>query len=110
MSNYGNAEAAQFLLSANLTAFESKDYDAAYHFLAAALHHAQAYCAFDRLTLIGETARQQSTSIDENSPDYHHSTISAATRGHENIFRRLASQADTASSMVKAKAARAKLE
>lgn len=97
------AEAYNYLVSANATAFAEGDFDAAYHALAAALHLAQSLRDCDRLDDVQQIASRQAESIDVDNPEYHHSTQSASKRGNKSIFANLASQAHTASNMAKAK-------
>lgn len=90
-------EILAILQNRNEKAFESGNFDAAYHLLAASLHTAQAINDADKLAAISQTALLQAEKIDAEHPEYHHSSKSARTRGNGNIFKNLAKQADTAS-------------
>jgi hypothetical protein len=83
------------LMAINQDAFSAKLFDTAYHSLAAALHCARTLGSDQQLGEIEKTARDQIAWIDQNEPEYEHSTISASRRSHKSVFVTLAQQADT---------------
>ncbi len=95
-----SAKVYSLLEKANLAAFDSADYDKAYHLLASLLHFAQSMGNSGKLKEISETALIQAERIDLLCPDYHHSTSSSASRGNGNIFVSLSAQATTASKII----------
>lgn len=97
------ADVYSFLEKANHDAFNSADYDKAYHVLASLLHFAQSMGNVSKLKEVSETAKIQAEQIDALSPEYHHSTQNSASRGNGNIFVSLASQAGTACKIINSK-------
>ena len=83
------------LIAIQREAMATRQYGAAYHALAAALHLAQNADDERRLTDVAALAADALAFIDRHAPDYEHSTRSAATRGHVGIFGQLAQQART---------------
>ncbi len=84
------------LIDINKQAFDAGLYDAAYHALMSALHCAAELKSNEPLIKVRTIATEQIKWIDENEPDYEHST-SSALKHHlpESIFTRMAIQADT---------------
>jgi len=97
------AEVYSFLEKTNHDAFDSADYDKAYHVLASLLHFAQSMGNASKLKEVSETATIQAEQIDALSPEYHHSTQNSASRGNGNIFVSLSSQAETACKIIRSK-------
>ncbi len=87
------------LMAANEDAFAAGLYNAAYHALAAALHCARQLQDDESLARVKDTASTQLHWIDENAPDYEHSSRSAEVRGHDSVFYMLARQAATSVDM-----------
>jgi hypothetical protein len=74
-------------------AFDAGRYDVAYHTLAAALDCAEEEGNVEQISAVEHAANEQLRFIDQHAPDYHHSTVSAASRGHTSIFKGLSKQA-----------------
>lgn len=90
------------LIAINQEAFGNGLYDAAYHALASALHCAKELEANELLHNISRLAKEQIAWIDQNLPEYHHSSQSARDRNASfkntpstNIFAHLSMQAET---------------
>jgi hypothetical protein len=80
------------LVTLSQDAFAAQLYNTSYHALAAALHCARVLPDDATLERIGALAEQQLAVIDNQDPDYEHSSAAAARRGHDNIFSLLARQ------------------
>ncbi len=83
------------LMAVNQDAFAAGLYNAAYHALAGALHCARQLQDDDGLARVKDAATTQLHWIDQNAPDYEHSSQSAQVRGHDSVFYLLARQAAT---------------
>ncbi len=81
------------LMAANEDAFAAGLFNAAYHALAGALHCARQLQDEAALRRVRDAAGEQLVWIDQNAPDYEHSSQSAEVRGHDSIFYLLARQA-----------------
>lgn len=82
-------------MALNKEAFATRSFDAAYHFLAAALHLAVDEKNERGLMEVEAAAIEQLAWLNEYCSSCNHSTISASTRGQESIFSMLARQANT---------------
>ncbi len=83
------------LIVINEEQFNARLFNAAYHALASAMHCANQLDQDDLLINISQIANKQIAWIDENYPDYEHSTRSAARRKLPSIYKALAIQAET---------------
>jgi hypothetical protein len=83
------------LLTINETLFESKQYEAAYHILAAALHCARDERNADYLLSTSKIANQQGHWLDDNVPNHPLGTQAAVGRGGTNLYLMLCHQAET---------------
>ncbi len=82
------------LLTINEEAFNAGYFDVAYYALMSALHCAEFMETDEPLLKVNHIAKKQIAWIDQNHPDYHHSTRSASKRHQPmSIFSTLASQA-----------------
>ncbi len=82
------------LMEINQETFEAGEYNATYHALMSALYLANQVGAEAPLMEIRKRALEQQAWIDQNSPEYEHSTPSTAKRGIlETVFVRLSKQA-----------------
>lgn len=81
------------LLKLDHDAFTTGHYSVAYHLLAAALHCAVDDNNLENLARVNTMAAEHLAWIDANAPEYEHSTLSAAARGHGSIYAMLARQA-----------------
>lgn len=81
------------LMAVSREAFSARLFNVAYHALTAALHCARTLPTDDALHEVERVATEQLAWIDQNAPEYEHSTQSAAQRNHESIFLVLAHQA-----------------
>jgi hypothetical protein len=77
----------------NQESFDALLFDAAYHALAGALHCARKLEADQPIIEIAALAKEQLYVIDQQHPEYEHSTRSALERNHESIFLVLSKQA-----------------
>ena len=85
----------------NCLAFEGEGFDIAYHALMAAIHCGQTLGDVEYLAEAERLARNQLLYIDTHSPEYRHSTKSAASRAHVSVFETAAIQARAKISMLK---------
>jgi hypothetical protein len=83
----------QQFLDHNAQAFVGRQFQVAYHALAAAMHCAQALREHHLLAEVQRRAEQQGRWIDTETPDHHLSSRSAQVRGHTSIFASLVKQA-----------------
>ncbi len=83
----------QRFMALNQETFEARQFGVAYHALAAACHCAQTLQNEAFLAEIASRATQQLAWIDENVPNYEHSSGSARARRHTSIFAMPAKQA-----------------
>ncbi len=84
----------------NKKAFSIQQFDAAYHFLAGALHCARQLESDEPLTNVKTLATDEIAWIDEHAPGYEHSTQSVKTRHQsKGIYQHLADQAEAALKM-----------
>ncbi len=81
------------LMAVNQAAFAARLFNVAYHALAAALHCARQLPDDQSLHAVERVAREQLAWIDQNAPEYEHSSASAAERNHDSFFLVLARQA-----------------
>jgi hypothetical protein len=98
MSNVSNL--SERLLAVNEEAFGLRQYNTAYHALAAALHCARYEMDEAVLAEVARRAAAQLKEIDSADPAYEHSTATAHRRGHESIFHLLERQARMGSKIV----------
>ena len=83
------------LIVINKEAYNAQLFDAAYHALASALHCTQDLELDQPLADVAKLAKEQLSEIDQQHPEYEHSTRSASERNHESIFFTLSRQAET---------------
>ena len=81
------------LMDLNRSAFDAGEYDVAYHILMAALHCGESLGDASAVERVEQVATGQLESIDASAPEYQHSTVSAAKRGHVSIYRMAATHA-----------------
>ena len=78
------------------SAREAGQYEVAYHALCALLHAAEAMDDEATCQLVEQRAYECRDWIDRHAPEHKLSTPSAASRGHESIFRQLTVTAESA--------------
>ncbi len=88
------------LIAVNQDAFVMGLFNAAYHALAGALHCARELQDADAIKHVKDIATVQLVWIDQNAPEYEHSTRSAQTRGNDSIFGLLVRQAAASADLV----------
>ncbi len=81
------------LMTINEEAFAMHSFNVAYHTLDAALNCALQLDDEAAIQRVKDIAIAQLSWIDQNAPNYKHSTPSALVRGHESVFHTLALQA-----------------
>jgi hypothetical protein len=81
-------------MTINRDAFAEGLFNVAYHALMAALYCARLLPSEEPMREVERIAAEQLIWIDQNAPDYEHSTLSAAARKHDSIFLVLARQAE----------------
>lgn len=90
------------LLALNRSVFTEGFYEAAYHYLAAALHCAQALQNSQDAQAIERLALEQLKHIDEAAPEHNLSTKSVEARHGLNLYRQLANLAATEARIIDA--------
>ncbi len=84
----------QFML-VNQRVFAARNFKAAYHALAGAMYCAERIQSDTPLMTVNTVALEQNDFIDQNFPEYEHSTRSAQKRNmHESILTRLSNQTE----------------
>ena len=74
------------LILANQETFDGKEFDAAYHSLAAASQCAAALNDVELLQATEVLAASELARIDSQHPEYQHSSASASQRGMKSVF------------------------
>ncbi len=86
-------QAYQEFLDQSVRMFSGKQFEVAYHALAAAMHCAEALQDASLIADVQATAEKQGKWIDTNAPDHKLSSMHAKMRGNESIFVTLARHA-----------------
>ena len=88
------------LMQLNQKAFGDGHYDKASHLLTAALFCARSEASKEHCIVVEDTAMTQSHMVDEQAPEYQHSSFSASKRCicREGLFNMLAKEAHVAAS------------
>jgi hypothetical protein len=79
-----------------------RQYQVAYHMLAAVLHAGEALHDLQTMDLVESRAREHADWLSRNAPTHPLSAQSAASRGHQSVFEQLAVTAAAARARMKA--------